>query len=118
MSRTWDFSGSSSNATVVSEGMSESENATWSESASHRTVQEFSGRIPRNQVGMFYRQTTRMVKRAEVRAYNQCGLAEHLGEIQFNEWEWAPDLALAESCDNGPPPTNLQPEACFIPPSG
>jgi hypothetical protein len=118
MSRTWDFSGSASMANTVSEGMSDAESSTWSESISQRTVQEFSGRIPRNQVGMFYRQTTRMVKRAEVRAYNQCGLAEHIGELQFNEWEWAPDLALSESCDDGTPPTNLEPAACFIPPCG
>ncbi len=118
MSRTWDFSGSSTMSNVVSEGLSESESSTWSESVSHQTVQDFSGRIPRNQVGMFYRQTTRMVRRAEVRAYNQCGLAEHIGELQFNEWEWAPDLALGEACNETPPPTNLEPAACFIPPCG
>ena len=67
---------------------------------------------------MFYRQTARTVKRAEVRAYDQCGLAEHIGEIQMSEWQWAPDLAIAESCDDGPPPSSFEPATCFIPPCG
>lgn len=116
--RTWNFSGSASDSNLVSEGISESEESTWSTSESFRTVRDFGGTIPRNRVGMFYRQTTRTVKRAEVRAYNQCGLAEHIGEIQLNEWQWAPDLAIAESCDDGPPPSSFEPKVCFIPPCG
>jgi hypothetical protein len=67
---------------------------------------------------MFYRQTTRSVKRAEVRVYTQCGLAEHVGEIQLSEWQWAPDLAIGESCEDGLPPTALEPAICLIPPCG
>ena len=105
--RTWDFSGSNRDSSLVTEGMSEAEQSTWSTSESFRTVRDFGGSIPRNRVGMFYRQTTRTVKRAEVRAYDQCGLAEHIGEIQMSEWQWAPDLAIAESCDDGPPQAPL-----------
>ena len=117
-SRTWDFNGSNSQSTLVTQGMSEAEQSTWSTSESFRVVRDFGGTIPRNKVGMFYRQTTRMVKRAEVRAYTQCGLAEHVGEIQLSEWQWAPDLALGDSCDDGPPPTSLEPAVCLIPPCG
>ena len=69
--------------------------------------------------GMFFRQTTRLVKRAEVRAYNKCGLAEQIGELQFNEWEWAPALGLADSCDegeNGLLPVDLPRAECRIEP--
>ena len=116
--RTWNFSGSNRDSSLVTECMSEAEQSTWSTSESFRTVRDFGGTIPRNRVGMFYRQTTRTVKRAEVRAYDQCGLAEHIGEIQMSEWQWAPDLAIAESCDDGPPPSSFEPATCFIPPCG
>ncbi len=117
-SRTWDFSESASQSDVVSEGLSDSEARTWSESSSDRTVQAFSGRIPRGRVGVFYRQTTRWIRRAEVRSYNQCGLAEHVGELQFNEWSWAPDLSLGLSCDGEPPQSNFEAAACYIEPCG
>jgi hypothetical protein len=117
-SRTWDFSGSASQSDLVTEGISESEESTWSSSESFRTVRDFGGTIPRNRVGMFYRQTTRTVRRAEVRVYTQCGLAEHVGEIQMSEWQWAPDLAIGNSCEDGPPPTALEPAICLIPPCG
>ncbi len=117
-SRTYDFSEAASQAEVVSQGMSESEQRTWVSSSADQTVQAFSGFIPRGKVGIFYRQTTRWVRRAEVRGYNQCGLAEHMGELQFNEWTWAPDLAIGNSCDSQPPPTNLEPATCFIEPCG
>jgi len=117
-SRTYDFSEGARQDEVVSQGQSESEQRTWVSSSSDQTVQAFSGFIPRSKVGIFYRQTTRWVRRAEVRSYNQCGLAEHIGELQFNEWTWAPDLAIGDSCNSQPPPTNLEPATCFIEPCG
>ncbi len=116
--RTYDFANAASQNEVVSQGMSEAEQRTWQSSSSDQTVQAFTGFIPRSKVGIFYRQTTRWVRRAEVRSYDQCGLAEHLGELQFNEWTWAPDLAIGDSCDSQPPPTNLESAACFIEPCG
>jgi len=116
--RTYNFSEGASQNEVVSQGMSEAEQRTWVSSQSDQTVQAFSGFIPRSKVGIFYRQTTRWVRRAEVRSYNQCGLAEHLGELQFNEWTWAPDLAIGDSCNSQPPPTNLESANCFIEPCG
>ncbi len=117
-SRTWGFDQGLSQSEVVSEGQTAAEEATWVESSSDQSVQSFSGRIPRSQVGIFYRQTTRWVRRAEVRAYNLCGLSRHLGELQFNEWTWAPDLALGESCEDRPPPSQLEPATCFVEPCG
>ena len=114
--RTWNFSGSNRDSSLVTEGMSEAEQSTWSTSESFRTVRDFGGTIPRNRVGMFYRQTTRTVKRAEVRAYDQCGLAEHIGEIQMSEWQWAPDLAIAERLRRwpAPAPSSLRPASSTL----
>ncbi|MCB9541939.1 MAG: hypothetical protein H6703_05765 [Myxococcales bacterium] len=116
--RTWNFGQSVQAQDLVTEGITESEQRTWVSSASDQTVQAFSGIIPRTKVGIFYRQTTRWVRRAEVRAYDQCGLSQHLGELQFNEWTWAPDLAIGDACGEQPPPPGLDAAACFIEPCG
>jgi hypothetical protein len=82
------------------------------------TSRDFSAIIPRGQFGVFYRQTSRWVRRAEVRAFDRCGLASHLGELQFNEWNWAIDLAVGPVCDAQPPASNLPPARCHVPPCG
>ncbi|MEE2786938.1 MAG: hypothetical protein VX589_06330 [Myxococcota bacterium] len=99
----------------VSVGQSEAETNTWTSSESLSTGTSLSGRIPLNKYGQFYRQITRFVRRAEVRTYDLCGLATHAGELQFNEWEWAPDLAIGDTCDPAVP-TRLPQAQCFIPP--
>ena len=115
-SRTWNLSQGESNSNVVLEGGSSSEGLTISSSENDSTTQSFSGIIPRGQFGIFYRQTTRWVRRAEVRSYNQCGVARHVGELVFNEYTWAPDLAISSQCDERPPLPNLPPAGCMLPP--
>jgi hypothetical protein len=57
------------------------------------------------------------VRRAEVRSYDLCGVASHLGELQFNEWTWAPALAIGDTCT--PLPVSQLPKArCTIEPCG
>jgi hypothetical protein len=114
-SHVWNVGQDAKQSETVSVGESESESNTWSSSESLTTGQSLSGRIPLNKYGQFYRQTTRFVRRAEVRTYDMCGLATHAGELQFNEWEWAPDLAIADTCDPLVP-TKLPQAKCFIPP--
>ena len=114
-SRTWDFSQGATSSNLVTDGTSDAESRTWSSSSSDTTVTSYSGALPISKVGVFYRQTTRWVRRAEVRGFDQCGVAEHIGEIQFNEWTWAPDLAQSNSCEDLPQ-TNLEPADCFIEP--
>ena len=116
--RTYDFSNAASQNEVVSQGQSEAEQHTWVSSSSDQTVQAFTGFIPRTKVGIFYRQTTRWVRRAEVRTYDLCGLASHAGELQFNEWTWAAELAIGEDCSTEPPPSELPAAQCFISPCG
>ncbi|MEE2644403.1 MAG: hypothetical protein VYD19_05670, partial [Myxococcota bacterium] len=114
--RTWNLSQGESSSTVVSEGQSVAEALTLSDSSSSSSTQSYTGFIPQGRFGIFYRQTTRWVRRAEVRSYDLCGVAQHVGELQFNEYTWAPDLAIGDSCDELPPPAKLPAAACLIPP--
>lgn len=116
--RTWNLSQGVSENETVSESEEVARNTTIVESSSDRTELAITSTIPRNQVGIFYRQTTRWVRRAEVKAYNLCGLARHMGELQFNEWTWSSDLALGPTCEGQPPPSELPSAACYIEPCG
>lgn len=116
--RTWDFSEGTSVNEVASTGNSEAITNSTVSSESKGISQSFSGYIPRGRYGIFYRQTTRWIRRADVVSYDLCGLASHMGELQFNEWDWAPDLAIGESCDVEPPPSNLPSARCLISPCG
>jgi hypothetical protein len=113
-SRTWNFSGSLSEGTVSTEGRSESEEQTWSRSDRTDTTQSFSAELPLSKFGQFFRQTTRWVRFSEIRQYDQCGLATTVGELQFNDYTWAPDFALANSCEEIR--TNHTAYTCIIPP--
>ncbi len=117
-SRTWNMSEGVSASESVSEGQSEAESRTWVSSESLSVSQGISGFIPRSKVGIFYRQTTRWVRRAEVRTYDLCGLASHAGELQFNEWTWAAELSVGSDCSTEPPPSQLPAAQCFIAPCG
>ncbi len=116
--RTWDFSEGTSLNEIASTGNSESISNSMVSSESKGIAQSFSGYIPRGRYGIFYRQTTRWVRRAEVVSYDLCGIASHMGEILFNEWDWAPDLAIGETCDVTPPPSNLPAARCLVSPCG
>ncbi len=117
-SRTWNMAEGISASEAVSQGMSEAESRTWVSSESLAVSQGISGFIPRSKVGIFYRQTTRWVRRAEVRTYDLCGLASHAGELQFNEWTWAAELAIGDDCSTQPPASELPTAQCFIAPCG
>jgi hypothetical protein len=114
--RTWNLSESQSVSEVISESENVAQNLTLTSSNQDSITQSFSGFIARGKFGIFYRQTTRWVRSAEVRTYNQCGIAQHVGELQFNEFTWAPDLAVASTCDDQPPLANLPEKACILPP--
>lgn len=116
--RTWSLGQGLSESEVVAQGDSERVAQTFVDSTSISTSQSITATIPRNRVGIFYRQTTRNVKRVEVRSYDLCGLSTHVGEMQFNDWTWAPDLAIGESCDSVPPPPQFPSAKCFISPCG
>ncbi len=116
--RTWSFGSGVALEDVATTGETEAIDQTWVQTDATSLRQGFTATIPRNKIGIFYRQTTRMVRRAEVRSYDLCGLASHVGELQFNEWIWAADLAIGNTCDSEPPPSGLPEARCFIPPCG
>ena len=118
MGRVWSLNEGLTMSETVSEGSSEAIRNTWVNSEAISTSKGFSGFIPRGRFGIFYRQTTRWVRRAEVRSYDLCGVATHMGDLQFNEWDWAPGLAIGPDCDTLPPPPNLPRAQCFVDPCG
>ena len=118
MSRTWNFAQGATENETVTDGRSDAESRTWVSSSSLATSQTIRGAIPAAKVGMFYRQTSRWVRRAEIRTYDMCGLAHHAGELQFNEWTWAAELALANDCSTDPPTSRLPVANCSIEPCG
>jgi hypothetical protein len=103
---------------AVSENNAEAISEATVKSESRMVSQSLSGVIPRGRFGIFYRQTTRWVRRAEVRSFDLCGVASHMGELQFNEWDWAPDLAIGNECEALPPPSTMPSARCFIQPCG
>jgi hypothetical protein len=115
-SRTYNLGGSVAESEVVTTGMTEAEQQTWSESMTHSTLIGYSGVIPVGRFGVFYRQTIRHVRVAQVRTYNLCGVSELQGEMHFNEWTWAPDLAIGDECGATLPMSNLPERQCIVPP--
>ena len=87
----------------------------WDVSSSQSIARGFDGHVIANTFGVFYRQTIRLTRRAAMVAYNQCGVAEVVGDVDFTDWAWSPDLALGDSCPPLPA-SNLPPAACYVPP--
>lgn len=98
-----------------SQGGAQGENFAWSISSSEVISRGFSGYVIPETYGVFYRQTLRLVRRAALVAYNQCGYAQVVGEVDFTDWTWSPDLAVGESCPPLPA-SNLPPAQCNISP--
>lgn len=63
--------------------------------------------------GMWFRQATRMLRRGDYVVRDLCGNGTVVGESQLNDWAWAADLAIGESC---PPEPNFLPAECRAPP--
>jgi hypothetical protein len=87
----------------------------WSVSSEQQIGRSFSGTVIAGTFGVFYRQTMRLVRRAALVAYNQCGQASVVGDVDFTDWTWSPDLALGNSCPPLPA-SNLPAAACYVPP--
>lgn len=114
--RTYNMGSGVSESEVVSEGMTEAESSTWVESSTSSTLTSYSGVIPVGRYGVFYRQTIRMTRVADVYAFDLCGVAEKHSEMVFNEWTWAPDLAIGAECGATLPPSGLPQAECFVQP--
>ena len=98
--RVWNLSEGVSKSDTVTVGDSESISNTIVNSSSSSTTFSFSGYIPFRKYGMFYRQTTRWLKRSEIITYDVNGFPTTSGFIDMNEWSWAPELVIDSSCEN------------------
>lgn len=99
------------------QGGEQGENFSWEVSSSQSISRGFGGKVIAGTYGVFYRQAIRLMRRAAVVTYNQCGAATVVGDVDFNDWAWSPDLALGSSCPPLPA-SNLPPAQCVIPPCG
>lgn len=96
-------------------GASAGEAFSWTVSSTDTVARGFGGHVIAGTQGVFYRQTMRLLRRAALVTYNQCGAAQVVGEVDFTDWTWAPDLALGNQCP--PLPASNLPEAeCIISP--
>lgn len=102
-------------ATGESAGGSQGEAFSWSVSSSEVISRGFGGRVIAGTYGAFYRQTLRLLRRAALVAYNQCGYANMVGEVDFTDWTWSPDLALSNDCPPLPA-SNLPDAECVVGP--
>lgn len=112
--RVWNLTEGVSKDETVTSGDSESISETIVHSSSSTTTFSFNGYIPHKRFGMFYRQTTRWVKRSEIVVYDMNGFSQTKGYIDMNEWSWAPELAINEECELIKPQNSEA--ACFIEP--
>lgn len=96
-------------------GQGRGENFSWRVSSADSVAKGFSGTIIPGTFGVFYRQTTRLLRRAAVVSYNMCGAAKVVGELDFFDYAWSPDLALGQSCPPLPEP-NLPEAFCRVEP--
>ena len=97
--RVWNLTEGTSKDETVTIGDSESISETIVHSSSSTTTFSFSSYIPFRRFGIFYRQTTRWVKRSEIVVYDINGFSQTKGYIDMNEWSWAPELVIGEICE-------------------
>lgn len=97
------------------ESISQAMTVSQTDSTSYTTSLGYRGYLLPGQYGVFYRQTTRLIRRAEIVAMDLCGNETTVGEFVMNDYTWAPDLAMGPDCP--PFPESALPEAvCLIPP--
>ncbi len=96
-------------------GGGSAETFSWEVSSSESVARGFGGTVIAGTYGVFYRQTLRLMRRAVMVTYNQCGAAEVVGDVDFTDWTWSPDLALGDACPPLPE-SNLPQAECLISP--
>jgi len=117
-SKTYNFGEGITDTVQVGEEASETWTETWVDTESVSTSWTTSYSIPMGRYGVWYRQTTRTVKRAQVYTYDLCGVRELMGEMYFSNWTWAPGLAMGDECDGAirPLADNMPAAQCVVPP--
>ncbi len=117
--RNWMISGTASFGQAQSQSQSLSNSGAITQ-ATQETVSSSTERalsttawVWAGQFGSWYRQTVRLARVGEARAFTLCGESVSLGRVVYTDWTWAPDLAVGRTC---PPPSNLPAAECRIEP--
>lgn len=113
-SLTYQMGGSAGLTENYTKGESESWTETWQTSETDTTLLAFSSDVPNGKCAVIYRQTVRHVKTAQLYAYDRCGVRSLVGEMHFNEWSWAPNIAIGDKCDEGSLPEPDFPKAACL----
>jgi hypothetical protein len=87
----------------------------WTVSSSDTIQRGFAGQVVAGTQGVFYRQMARYTRRAFVLQYNKCGEADVVGDLTMQDYVWAPDLALSNTCPPLPKSNFPEPQ-CYLPP--
>lgn len=115
--RVWNMSETVDSGRVITENDAEALSETIVNSSSSTTTFSYSGYIPRGKFGIFFRQTSRYTKLSEIITYDLNGFVMHAGYISMNNWSWAPELSIGNSCDEALR-SNFNSGTCYIPPCG
>ena len=97
------------------ETITQAVSTTWTVSSALSETLAISRFLLPNHFGVFYRQTTRMIREGEIIAMDLCGNESVVGRMILNDYTWAPDFAMGRECP--PLPESGLPVAqCLIPP--
>lgn len=111
--QTASFSEANSITESYSETINEAFTTDFTQSTTESELRGYSVFLIPNHYGVWFRQTTRNIRRAEIIAMDLCGNETVVGEMLMNEYTWAANLAMGSEC----PEESLLPEAeCIIPP--
>lgn len=97
------------------ETISQAHSETWTISSSQSETLSITRWLLPGHFGVFYRQTTRMIREGEIIAMDLCGNETVVGRIVLNDYTWAPDFAMGTGCPPLPE-SGLPPAQCLIPP--
>jgi hypothetical protein len=87
----------------------------WTISSSDSIPSATAADISPSMFGVWYRQTTRIVRPGAIVAYNLCGAPQVTTETAFHDYAW--DVSLGEDAQCPPlPDSGLPPAQCFIAP--
>lgn len=100
---------------TIQDSMGQNGSEAFRVSSSESQALQFSAFLLPEMFGVFYRQTTRLVRPGSVIAYDACGEGIVVGEVAFDDYTWAPDLALGTACPPFPV-SSLPPAQCLSPP--
>ena len=109
------YADSVNESTTLAESESQNGSDAFTVSSSESQALAFSGFLLPNHFGLFYRQTTRLVRNGAVTAFDACGAPIPVGEVSLDDYTWAPELAMGPTCPPFPE-SSMPPAQCLVPP--